>query len=344
VNTGGGFDVLLGRSWPLPSGAAFTTRQAASLGVGGHVLKRLVREGALRRSVKGVYVASSVVDDIATRAEAVSLVTPRTAVVTDRTAARLLGVDVLAPGDHLTVPPLSVFQMPGYTRVRNAICVGGERTFEPGDIIDIDGVLVTSPLRTALDLGRLLRRDHAIGALDGLLRLGAFEHQELRDHVVRFRGQRGVVQLRELAPLADARSESPAESVLRLRWLDAPSLPSPEPQITIVDPMGNEMFRLDLGVREIRYAAEYDGVADHTSPEDREYDERRRRWLRDEGGWTIDVLTRKDVFGPLECAAEIIARGVAEAEDTLSGQSGSDGSAGTGAQEVTARRWPPRRK
>lgn len=333
VNTHDGFDASLGRSWPLPQGLAFTTYQAATHGIGGHVLKRLVRQGALRRPVKGVYIASSVVDDISTRAAALSLVTPRTAVVTDRTAAWLLGVDVLAPGDHLSVPPLSVFQSPGNTRVRHSICKGGERTFRPGDIMEIDGVLVTSPLRTALDLGRLLRRDHAIGALDGLLRLGAFEHQELLDQVERFRRQRGVVQLRELAPLADARSESPAESVLRLRWLDAPNLPLPEPQIGILDARGNELFRLDLGVREIRYAAEYDGVRDHSSPEDKEYDDGRRAWLRDVGRWTIDVLTKKEVFGPLECAAQIIARGI---EDARAKQS-------CPAQNVTGRRWPTRR-
>ena len=44
----------------------------------------------------------------------------------------------------------------------------------------------------------------------------------------RFRGFRGVVQLRCLAPLGDGRAESPGESALRLHWYDA-GLPTPEP-------------------------------------------------------------------------------------------------------------------
>ncbi len=327
-------DPLLDKGWPLPIDRPFTTRDAAARGVSGHVLKRLVRQGVLRRPFNGVYLPASLVDDISSRAAALALVTPRTAVVTDRSAAWVHEVDVLAPGDHLSVPPVSVYQIPGNTRVRRAHTKGGERTFRPGDVMVVNGVLVTTPLRTALDLGRLIPRDHAIGALDGLLRLGEFTHEDLLAQVERFARQRGVVQLRELAPLADARSESPAESVLRLRWVDSPSLPRPEPQIVITDAMGNEVFRLDLGIRELRYAAEYDGVQDHTSPEDRDHDKGRRAWLREKDGWTLDVLTRKDVFGPHQCAAEIIGRGIAEAREKKA----------RGVQKATGRRWPRLRR
>ena len=94
----------------------------------------------------------------------------------------------------------------------------------------IEGVVTTTLLRTALDLGRLAHRDLAIGALDALLRHGEFSSEELLDGVARFRGQRGVVQLRALAPLTAPRAESPGESVLRLRWLDIPNRPRPRPQ------------------------------------------------------------------------------------------------------------------
>ena len=47
----------------------------------------------------------------------------------------------------------------------------GERTLGPDDLMRVGGIWVTTPLRTALDLGRLLRRDQALAGLDAMLRL-----------------------------------------------------------------------------------------------------------------------------------------------------------------------------
>ena len=46
-------------------------------------------------------------------------------------------------------------------------------------------------------------------------------------------------------------------------WLDA-GLPAPALQVPVCDDAGWEVYRLDLGLPEIRYAAEYDGVAWHS--------------------------------------------------------------------------------
>ena len=59
-----------------------------------------------------------------------------------------------------------------------------------------------------------------------MLRLKRFEKADLVQGAARFRGMRWVTVLRELAPLADGRAESPGESVLRLRWIDL-NLPTP---------------------------------------------------------------------------------------------------------------------
>ncbi len=296
----------------LPTDVPFTAAQADSQGVGRRVLGRLTRQGLLRRMVRGVYIDACVPDSLPVRAKALSLVVPDSAIVTDRTAAWLHGVDLLAPGDHLLLPPVAIFQQPGHTRVRTACSSGGERTLSAHDIIEVAGIPVTTPLRTALDLGRLLRRDHAIGALDALLRLGEFTHPMLLSEIERFKGFRGVVQLRALAPLADARAESPAESVLRLRWLDA-GLPAPDVQIAIIDRYGRELYRVDLGVKQRRYAAEYDGVEFHSSPEQRHHDQLRRSWMRSEQGWVVDVFTRRDVYGPNQQVGPMLARGLARA-------------------------------
>jgi len=176
----------------------------------------------------------------------------------------------------------------------------------------VNGVRVTTPLRTALDLGRLRSRDQAIGALDGLLRIRGIDRSELLDELDRFKGFRGVVRLRELAALTDPRAESPAESVMRLRWMDA-NLPPPELQIPILGEWGVERYRADMGLPEIKYAAEYDGVEWHSSPESRNHDAERRTWMRKKRGWTVDVLRKGDIFGAHQRAADIFRSGIARA-------------------------------
>jgi 8-oxo-dGTP pyrophosphatase MutT (NUDIX family) len=254
-----------------------------------------------------VYVDAAADDDTLQRCQALALVVPATAVVTDETAAWLHGVDARAPGTHVIPPPLRVFQQPGRSRIRKTGCLGGERTLLSDDIEVVRGIRTTTALRTALDLGRLTPRDRAIGALDGLLRLGRFTSDELVRDVDRFRRFRGVVQLRELAPLADGRAESPPESVLRLRWLDAADLPTPSVQTSVPNAWGFEKYWLDLAVPELRFGCEYDGQDWHSSPQARAHDRQRREWLRD-AGWTVVVLTKTDLFGPDRFRAAAIIR------------------------------------
>jgi hypothetical protein len=327
---------VLDDRFPVPVCRPFTTNLATRTGVTPRTLARLVSHGLLRRVLKGVYVGAQVEDSMFVRTEALILVVPRSCVVTDRTAGWLHGGEVLAPNDHLRVPPLQIFRTAGNTRLRNALCASGQRTFLPEDLMEINGLIVTTPLRTAWDLGRLLRRDQAIGALDSMLRLGKFSKEEMLGGIERFRRQRGVVQLSDLAPLADARSESPGESTLRLRWLDASDLPRPEPQVPILSDAGREIYFLDLGVEE------YDGELWHSRDEDRENDERRRGWIRDERDWVIRVFTKADVYGPHEDASRVLREGVSEARHRLGclpwAPSGCGNSTGLRRQDAATRR------
>ncbi len=303
---------LLEGSFPLDLHRPFTLRQAAERGLSVHQIRTLARRGLIRRMLKGVYVATQAVDGRPLRAAALSLVVPHTAVVTDWSACWFwTGVD--AAGDHLRTPPLTVFHRHPHTRLRNRLSEGGARSFRPSDVARIGGVQVTTPLRTAWDLGRLVHRDRAIGGMDALLRHGGFTHEELLEGVQRFKGMRGVIQLRTLAPLVDARSESPGESTLRLRWIDLPSLPRPTPQVpVIVDDV--EVYRLDLAVPELRYACEYDGADWHT---DELFDDARRSDLRDRFGWDVDAVRRTNVFGARRDVEEVLTRGVARARRAL---------------------------
>lgn len=272
----------------------FTTHTARAGGLSSAHLRRMVAAELLTHPMRGIYYFADLADTLDLRKRCVSLVVPEACVVTDRTAAWLHGAPMaLAPGDHLRVPELSVFHVPGQ-RLRNGLTSSGERQLLPTDVVDLDGLRVTTPLRTACDLGRLLQRDAALAALDALLRLQRFELESLLMEVRRFRGFRGVRQLRLLAPLSDPGSESFGESALRLRWYDA-GLERPETQVEVRDHRGR-IARLDLGSRPYSYAAEYDGAEFH-GPDRRNHDQSRRAWLRDSLGWTVDAFVRDDVFG-----------------------------------------------
>ena len=311
-------DLLLpvGADEHLPFGEPFTIAQARSRGISERVLQRLARDGTLRRVFRGVYVDSAADDDLLMRAKALALVVPPTAVVTDESAAWARGIDLVARGDHVIPPPVTVVQPHGHGRVRQHGADGQRRLLFPRDIENLHGVRVTTALRTALDLARTRPRPRGIAALDAMLRTREFTRDEMMTEIRRFRGFRGVVRLRGLAPLADARAESPAESVMRLLWHDA-GLPAPTLQVPVTDENGWEMFRLDLGLPELRYAVEYDGVAWHSSPTQRARDRRRRAYLRDEEGWLIDVLGTDQVFNHPRNAVEIMRAGVANAERRL---------------------------
>jgi hypothetical protein len=284
--------VLLDERCPLPLEAPFTTAQAEALGISRHLLSRLCQLSLIRPLVRGTYVAAQVVDTLGLRASALQLVVPETAVVTDRTAAWLHGVDILPRSATHEPPPVQMFARNG-SRVRRPGVASGVRALLDSDVTSVGGVVVTTPLRTALDLGRLLRRFDALAALDGFLRLGVPLDELLRS-IERFKGERGVVQLRMLAPLADGRAESPAESVLRLHWYDA-GLPRPELQWWVYDDDGVAIYRLDLALPDCRYAAEYDGEKFHTD-DDQPRDETRREWMSTQRWWVIDVFTKEEVY------------------------------------------------
>lgn len=297
----------------LPLDRPFTAATArAEAGLDHRALKRLVDQGLLQHQIRGVYLVAQVADSIAVRCACLRLVVPEDAVVVDRHAGWLHGAEmVLAPGEHLALRPTSVFRPSGHGRVRNRLSNSGERNLLPRDVVEIDGVRVSTAIRTAWDLGRTRWPDSALAAVDQMLRLGTFSKDELLADIERFRGMRWVTTLRAVAPYADGRAESPPESILRLRWIEA-HLPTPCPQQEVwVD--GEFLARLDLGNGEVCFGAEYDGAEWHSTDDQLEHDRARRAAVTERGGWHVIALRKENLFGQQQDAHELLVAGVAEA-------------------------------
>lgn len=280
----------------LPLDHPFTTAMAHELGVPTKVLHELVVLGVLRRPVRTGYVNAEIPDTLALRVALLELVVPPGCFVADHTAAWLhAGDKALLPNAHLTVPKPDIFRHSKTRALRNPLVRSGERAVRADDLIVIGGIEATTPLRTACDLGRLFHRDVAMWGLSCMLGTETFDINELFSMLPRFRRERGVVQLRALAPLADKDLQSFGEAGLLNRWHDA-GLPRPRCQIPIVL-NGRVIFWLDMGLEDLHFAAEYDGAEWHDGDDAEEHDAGRREWMETQRNWWIEVFRGPSVFG-----------------------------------------------
>ena len=274
----------------------FTTEMAFEAGLSRHALDQLVKTAQVIRLFKGVHVTAGTRDTVDLRVSAVKLVAPASAVVCDPTAAWLHGADLLPPTSNHGVPAICIYSRKPGNRTRLPGVLSGERTLLDKDVVDLGGLRVTSPLRTACDLGRIRDLPRALAHADGMLGLGMFGHADLIDAVEHYRGMRWVTHLRAVAALADARSQSPPESMLRYHWIAA-GLPTPIPQHPVLDALGREVFYLDLLDPVNGVAGEYDGKLFH-GEDRRQHDEGRRTWIEANHPIRITVFTDTDLFGP----------------------------------------------
>ena len=163
--------------------------------------------------------------------------------------------------------------------------------FADDEVTRVARLPVTTPARTAFDLGRLLRTGEAMARLDALMRARPFSIEDVLLLTKRHPGARGVRQLRAILPRIDSGAASPKETWLRLLLIDA-GLPAPETQIPV-----QENWRLvgvlDMGWEKYKVAAEYDGDQHRTSR--RQYVRDMRRLKALEGlGWIVNRVIAED--------------------------------------------------
>lgn len=275
----------------LPS-HPFTWQQARALDLSRSQLDEAVVDGRLLRLFHGVYGAATLEPSPLMRAQAVELITHQHSVVCDRTACWIWGVDCYGHAE-LDGTPLVESCVPRWQQASECAGVDGmTRDLLPEDWVELAGIRITTPPRTAMDLGCSLWPPRALGAMDALMRAQGFTQDDLRRMLPRYRRRRGVVQLRELVSMVDALAESQPESWIRY-FIVVSDMPRPTCQVVVV--VEGQRYRLDLAYPRAKIAVEYDGEQFHLStPEQRAHDEARRAALR-RAGWIVIVVTRQDL-------------------------------------------------
>ncbi len=139
------------------------------------------------------------------------------------------------------------------------------------DVCWIDDIRVTTPERTAFDIGRLHLPDNSIPVLDALARATKIKPADVAALADDRRGVNGRRRLRAALNLVDGGAESPQESRLRLLLVRA-NLPRPETQICFYDEFGDVRIRVDMGWPEWKVGVEYDGEQHWTDAQQRAWD------------------------------------------------------------------------
>ncbi|OBJ95257.1 hypothetical protein A5638_22315 [Mycolicibacterium fortuitum] len=148
----------------------------------------------------------------------------------------------------------------------------------------VRGITVTTPHRTAFDLGRRKGLTTAVIRIDALLQATELKIPDIQLLIQRHKGIRGLVQLRQVLDLADYGSESPQETRTRLLLTEAGMRPS-HTQIVVFDHR-RVVGRIDMGWPEWKVGVQYDGIQHWTDPRRRTIDIDQNVEYRDLG-WRI---------------------------------------------------------
>jgi hypothetical protein len=129
------------------------------------------------------------------------------------------------------------------------------------DVVEVDAMRVTSPVRTAFDVGRRGRTlERAIACLDVMARQLGVSALEVGAYAAKHPRARGLPLLRRALPLVDGRSRSIGESRLRVLWIVEAGLARPECNAYLIGGLGQVLGMPDLLLVEAGFVGEYDGA------------------------------------------------------------------------------------
>ncbi|WP_235008809.1 hypothetical protein [Arthrobacter sp. SLBN-122] len=136
------------------------------------------------------------------------------------------------------------------------------------EVMLVDGLPVTTPERTWLDMAEILSVDEIVAMGDSCVRVPRPELEgrdmplcsiaDLERVIERHKGKRGLRKAKEALELVRVGADSPQETLLRLALVRA-GLPEPELNVPIVSGDGVRHHEPDLSYRKYRIGIEYEG-------------------------------------------------------------------------------------
>ena len=255
----------VGFCWSVPMDAALPPTGPASVtlsrdlrmaGFDQAELRRLTRAGDLVRVRRGAYAEAAARDSEGRHRQLIAATLPalsREACVSHQSAAVLHGLpmwpDLL---DHVHV----IRSRAGGGR-RGTLVHVHPAPLNDADVVELDGMAVTSLARTVADCARTLSFTRGVGVGDAALRAGLTPGELVRQLDVAT-GRPGVPGARRTAAFLDGRAENFGESLSRV-VLRRAGLPTPDLQFEVFDPTGQLVARTDFAWAERRTVAEFDG-------------------------------------------------------------------------------------
>jgi hypothetical protein len=291
---------------PLPahlSTAPFTVYEARAASLGGGRL----RSSDLTSAGRLIHVPTGWEFEIRGLARALSAATPG-AWISHLTAAVLLGLWL--PSWYSGCRELHLSKSRALPPVRRAGVVGHTVLAFDDELMVLDGIRISTPARTWLDLARILPPDDLVAVGDQLVRRPRAELEnrtepwatlpELTTMLKRHPKLKGIVKARAATELIRPGADSAPETFLRLA-LTAAGLPEPELQLRIV-PEDPYSPAADLGYRRQRVAIQYDG-GHHLTREQQSRDNRRDESFN-AAGWRYFKFNADDLADDFRGAAQ----------------------------------------
>lgn len=152
----------------------------------------------------------------------------------------------------------------------------------------------TSALRTVLDCSRLIRADWAVVIADAALHSGLTSPAELAERAGRVRNVTGAARARALPSLCSALSESPGETLLRMRLRRMGIQPGEQVVLRDVEGRPRVDFLVDNNL-----VLEFDGRAKYTMQADLErahWEEKQRQDRISEAGYEVLRITWAELW------------------------------------------------
>jgi hypothetical protein len=281
-----------------PTGACL--QRDAVRALGRHRVRAALATGEVQAPWSGVLVDPARAADPPTLIAAARLAMGEDAIVTGSSAAHLHGLTAVPPTPvHVVLPYETRKQRRAGLVVHNGTSLDEDRE-------ERRGLPVLNLQRVVSDLACTLPPWQALAVLDQAFALVDERdrptfRRRLRERLQDRPDPRGTRIGRRLVDLATGRAESVSESWLLWRVVDL-GFPVPEANLPVLDIKGRELYRLDLGWRELRIGAEYNGYAAHAG---REAQDEARRDDLERRGWIVVMVEADELFGGARLEKEL---------------------------------------